>query len=69
MLIGRHAFGAEGIRRALMDYVRRYDAGLNFFHDLVAIDGPGRRAVFDVAEPDDLSPAARRPSETTAYAA
>ncbi|QEU06785.1 bifunctional protein tyrosine phosphatase family protein/NAD(P)/FAD-dependent oxidoreductase [Paracoccus yeei] len=51
MNAGGVLFGVKDYVPALMDYVRRYDAGLNFFHDLVAIDGPGRRAVFDVAEP------------------
>ncbi len=31
-----------------MDYVKAYDAHLNFFHNLVAIDGPARKATFEV---------------------
>lgn len=44
-------FGVKEYVPALMEYVRKYDASLNFFHNLVAIDGPGRTATFEVAEP------------------
>ncbi|MGI9503611.1 MAG: NAD(P)/FAD-dependent oxidoreductase, partial [Geminicoccaceae bacterium] len=37
---------------ALMEYIERYDATLNFFHNLVAIDGPTRKAWFKVSKPD-----------------
>lgn len=42
---------------ALMDYVECYRARLNFFHNLVAIDGPGKVATFEVKAPET---AARR---------
>lgn len=45
-------FGVKDYVPALMDYVRRYDATLNFFHNLVAIDGPGKRATFAVTPPE-----------------
>lgn len=34
---------------ALMDYVERYKAKLNFQHTLTAIDGPARKAYFETA--------------------
>jgi len=45
-------FGVKDYVPALMDYVNRYRADLNFFHNLVAVDGPARKAWFDVALPD-----------------
>jgi sulfide:quinone oxidoreductase len=45
-------FGVADYVPALMDYVRRYDAALNFNHTLVAIDGPQRKAWFKKAGPD-----------------
>jgi len=45
-------FGVKDYVPALMDYVKKYDASLNFFHNLVAVDGPAKRAWFDVAKPD-----------------
>ncbi|MFY9210477.1 MAG: TIGR01244 family sulfur transferase [Aestuariivita sp.] len=45
-------FGVKDYVPALMEYVRKYDATLNFFHNLVAVDGPARKAWFDVAKPD-----------------
>jgi sulfide:quinone oxidoreductase len=35
----------------LMKYVKKYNAGLNFFHNLVAVDGEAKKAWFDVIEP------------------
>jgi sulfide:quinone oxidoreductase len=35
-----------------MEYVNRYKAKLNFHHNLVAIDGPGKRAYFAKAAPN-----------------
>jgi sulfide:quinone oxidoreductase len=35
-----------------MEYVERYHARLNFFHRLTAIDGPARKAWFEVARPN-----------------
>jgi sulfide:quinone oxidoreductase len=45
-------FGVKDYVPALMQYVERYGAGLNFFHNLVAIDGPARKAWFDVTAPE-----------------
>ena len=45
-------FGVKDYVPALMEYVEKYDATLNFFHNLVAIDGPARKATFHVAKPD-----------------
>jgi sulfide:quinone oxidoreductase len=39
-------FGVKEYVPALMDYVKRYQAGLNFHHTLVRIDGPAKRAWF-----------------------
>lgn len=52
MNAGGVLFGVKDYVPALMDYVKRYGADLNFFHNLVAIDGPARTAVFEVREPD-----------------
>ncbi len=43
-------FGIDAYVPALMEYVRAYDANLNFFHNLVAIDGDSKTAWFDVTE-------------------
>ena len=45
-------FGLKDYVPALMEYVKRYDLGLNFFHNLVAVDGAAKTAVFEVAEPE-----------------
>ncbi len=45
-------FGVKDYVPALMEYVKKYDADLNFFHNLVAVDGPAKKAWFDVAKPD-----------------
>ena len=52
MNAGGVLLGVKDYVPALMDYVKRYDAGLNFFHNLVAVDGPGKKAVFEVKEPE-----------------
>jgi sulfide:quinone oxidoreductase len=36
---------------ALMEYVRKYNAGLDYLHNLVAVDGETKKAWFDVGEP------------------
>ena len=46
-------FGVKDYVPALMEYVARYDAGLNFFHNLVAIDGGARKAWFKVEKPGE----------------
>jgi len=45
-------FGVKDYVPALMKYVEKYDASLNFFHNLVAVDGPAKKAWFDVTKPD-----------------
>lgn len=45
-------FGVKDYVPALMEYVERYRAQLNFFHRLTAIDGAARKAWFEVARPD-----------------
>jgi sulfide:quinone oxidoreductase len=45
-------FGVKDYVPSLMEYVKKYDASLNFFCNLVAVDGPGKKAWFDVAKPD-----------------
>ena len=45
-------FGVKDYVPALQNYVDKYRIGLNFFHNLVAVDGPGKKAWFDVAKPD-----------------
>lgn len=45
-------FGVKDYVPTLMEYVKKYDASLNFFHTLVAVDGPAKKAWFDVSKPD-----------------
>ncbi|NVK35483.1 MAG: TIGR01244 family phosphatase, partial [Rhodobacteraceae bacterium] len=52
MNAGGVLFGVKEYVPALMKYIKRYDAKLNFFHNLVAIDGPGKTATFEIREPD-----------------
>lgn len=52
MNAGGVLFGVKDYVPALMDYVEKYDATLNFFHNLVAVDGPAKTATFKVAKPD-----------------
>jgi sulfide:quinone oxidoreductase len=52
MNAGGVLFGVKDYVPALMEYVKKYDATLNFFHNLTAIDGPARKATFRVARPD-----------------
>ncbi len=52
MNAGGVLFGVKDYVPALMEYVKRYDADLNYFHNLVSIDGPAKKAVFEVKEPD-----------------
>lgn len=59
MNAGGVLFGVKDYVPALMDYVEKYDATLNFFHNLVAVDGPAKTATFKVAKPDN------DPSEVT----
>ncbi|SEP96928.1 bifunctional protein tyrosine phosphatase family protein/NAD(P)/FAD-dependent oxidoreductase [Thalassovita taeanensis] len=52
MNAGGVLFGVKDYVPALEAYVKRYDASLNFFHNLVAVDGPAKKAWFDVTKPD-----------------
>ena len=45
-------FGVKDYVPALEKYVEKYDASLNFFHNLVAVDGAAKKAWFDVSKPD-----------------
>jgi len=46
-------FGVKEYVPALQSYIERYQASLNFFHNLVAVDGPAGKAWFDVSLPDE----------------
>ena len=46
-------FGVKEYVPALQSYIERYQASLNFFHNLVAVDGPAGKAWFDVCAPDE----------------
>jgi sulfide:quinone oxidoreductase len=48
-------FGVKEYVPALMEYVKRYDANLNFNHTLTRIDGPARRAWFSRKTEDGSS--------------
>ncbi|MGI3165425.1 TIGR01244 family sulfur transferase [Pseudooceanicola sp. 200-1SW] len=52
MNAGGVLFGVKDYVPALEQYVKKYGATLNFFHNLVAIDGPAKTATFKVAKPD-----------------
>ncbi len=52
MNAGGVLFGVKDYVPALMEYVARYDATLNFFHTLTAIDGAAKTATFAVNAPD-----------------
>ena len=45
-------FGVKDYVPALQSYMDRYGAHLDFFHNLVAIDGPAHKATFEVKKPD-----------------
>ncbi len=52
MNAGGVLFGVKDYVPALMEYVEKYDANLNFFHNLVAVDGSAKTATFEVKAPD-----------------
>lgn len=52
MNAGGALFGVKEYVPALMEYVQKYDATLNFFHNLIAVDGPGKTATFEVKAPE-----------------
>ncbi len=45
-------FGVKDYVPALEEYIRKYGATVNFFYNLVAIDGASRKAWFTVSKPD-----------------
>jgi len=45
-------FGVKDYVPALESYVEKYGAQLNFFHNLIAVDGPAQKATFRVARPE-----------------
>ena len=45
-------FGVKDYVPALRSYVDKYRIRLNFFHNLVAFDGPAKKAWIDVSKPD-----------------
>lgn len=52
MNAGGVLFGVKDYVPALQSYINRYRAGVNFFHNLVAVDGPAKKAWFEVKEPE-----------------
>ena len=55
MNAGGVLFGVKDYVPALMKYVEKYNATLNFFHTLIAVDGPAKTATFKVSQPDTVS--------------
>ncbi|MGP1358943.1 TIGR01244 family sulfur transferase [Roseicyclus sp.] len=53
MNAGGVLFGVKDYVPALQSYMNRYKAELNFFHNLVAVDGPARKAWFEVKRPEE----------------
>ncbi|MDK3016664.1 bifunctional protein tyrosine phosphatase family protein/NAD(P)/FAD-dependent oxidoreductase [Pseudodonghicola flavimaris] len=45
-------FGVKDYVPALEKYVEKYGVNLNFFHNLIAVDGPAKKATFAVQKPD-----------------
>lgn len=52
MNAGGVLFGVKDYVPALQEYVAKYDATLNFFHNLVSVDGPAKTATFKVTKPE-----------------
>lgn len=52
MNAGGVLFGVKEYVPALMNYIDKYDATLNFHHTLTSVDGEARRASFKVTKPD-----------------
>ena len=52
MNAGGVLFGVKDYVPALEGYVQKYGIGLNFFHNLVKVDGPAKKATFEVQKPD-----------------
>jgi sulfide:quinone oxidoreductase len=62
MNAGGVLFGVKDYVPALMEYVEKYGATLNFFHNLIAVDGPGRRRL--QGRKPDIEPTKSRSSST-----
>jgi sulfide:quinone oxidoreductase len=45
-------FGVKDYVPALEQYIAKYNATCNFFHNLVSVDGEAKKATFQVAKPD-----------------
>ena len=52
MNAGGVLFGVKDYVPALMEYIEKYDATLNFFNTLTSVDGAAKKATFKVAKPD-----------------
>ena len=52
MTAGGVLFGVKEYVPALMAYVEKYGASLNFFHQLISVDGPQKTATFKISGPD-----------------
>ncbi|MEH6647040.1 beta-lactamase hydrolase domain-containing protein [Sulfitobacter sp.] len=52
MNAGGVLFGVKDYVLALEKYIEKYDATLNFFHNLVSVDGSAKIAVFETSKPD-----------------
>lgn len=52
MNAGGVLFGVKDYVPALMQYIKKYDTTLNFFHNLISVDGPAKTATFKIAKPD-----------------
>ncbi len=52
MNAGGVLFGVKDYVPALEAYVEKYDATLNYFHNLKAVDGVGKTATFSVCQPE-----------------
>ena len=55
MNAGGVLFGVKDYLPALEKYVEKYDATLNFFHTLRAVDGAAKTATFEVAKPNEAA--------------
>lgn len=49
---GGVVFGVPTFVPPLMEYIKRYNAKLNFMHNLVKVDGPSKTATFEVTAAD-----------------
>ena len=52
MNAGGVLFGVKDYVPALQEYIAKYKANLNFFHNLVAVDGDAKKATFEISKPD-----------------